>query len=189
MKVELLSHTPAPTDAIEFAARTCYDSRDKVSEGSAAKLVKGCVSKGHLSVTEHASASFLVSEVSRALMAQITRHRMLSFCIRSQRYVNEEEWRYVKPPAMTESQLIVYDTAMAATACSYRTLLQLGMKKEDARLVLPNACHTEMVVTANFRSWLEFCSKRQDRAAQWEIRELADNIYESLHEVCPAVFV
>jgi thymidylate synthase (FAD) len=188
MQVELLYSTVEPSQVIEHAARVCYASEDKMKEGSAVKLVKACVNKGHLSVTEHATASFRVSGVSRALLAQITRHRMLSFCVRSQRYVEEVGWGYVMPPAFNSMQQDEYDKCMQEIAAMYDNMLAMGAKKEDARMLLPNGCHTEFVVTANFRAWLEFCNKRQDRAAQWEIRELADTIFAELNVLCPEVF-
>ena len=188
MNCELLWVTPDPTETIERAARECYDSLDKVKEGSAAKLVRGCMSKGHYSITEHASASFRISEVSRALLAQISRHRHLSFCVRSQRYVNERHWEYVTPPEFNGLQRDEYDKCMQEISVMYDNLLALGAKKEDARMLLPNGCHTSFVVTANLRAWAEFCAKRKDRAAQWEIRELATEIYDTLHEQCPEVF-
>jgi len=113
---------------------------------------------------------------------------MLSFCVRSQRYVEEVGWGYVMPPAFNSMQQDEYDKCMQEIAAMYDNMLAMGAKKEDARMLLPNGCHTEFVVTANFRAWLEFCSKRQDRAAQWEIRELADTIFAELSILCPEVF-
>jgi len=187
MKVKRLWVTENPTQAIEYAARLCYDSHDKMKEGSAEKLVRACMNKGHYSITEHASASFHVSGVSRAFLAQISRHRHLSFCVRSQRYCKEGGFNYVEP-SMDVHQHGIFTNAMLSVEHAYNLLLKSGMKAEDARGVLPNACHTEMVVTANFRAWYEFLSKRTDRAAQSEIRDVALLIQSDLQTVCPAIF-
>ncbi|MDX8382506.1 MAG: FAD-dependent thymidylate synthase, partial [Ghiorsea sp.] len=177
----------------EYSARTCYDSRGKAKEGSAAKLVKACMNKGHYSITEHASASFHIEGVSRSLLAQITRHRQLSFCVRSQRYCKEGDFKFVTPPipsraGKSREQEDLFNDAMTNARFVYEALLYSGMKAEDARAVLPNACATEMVVTANFRAWYEFLSKRTDRAAQSEIRELAMLLQGMLQKECPAIF-
>jgi len=187
LEVTLLWSTPNPTQAIEYAARLCYDSHDKIKEGSAAKLVRACINKGHYSITEHASASFLVRGVSRSLLAQITRHRQLSFCVRSQRYCKEDGFNFV-PASFTDEQHEVFLNSMAWAQEHYNKLIDMGAKAEDARAVLPNACSTEFVVTANFRAWYEFLQKRCDRAAQKEIRDLANKINDKLVAISPEVF-
>ncbi|MDX8383982.1 MAG: FAD-dependent thymidylate synthase, partial [Ghiorsea sp.] len=160
MKAKLLWVTPNATEMIEYSARTCYDSRGKAKEGSAAKLVKACMNKGHYSITEHASASFHIEGVSRSLLAQITRHRQLSFCVRSQRYCKEDGFEAINPmppedSANTAHANVIFSRAMEDAQIHYKELLKSGIKAEDARAVLPNACATEMVVTANFRAWYE----------------------------------
>lgn len=188
MEVSLRWITPNAVEEIEYAARECYDSHDKVKEGSAAKLVRGCMNKGHYSITEHASASFHVTGVSRALLAQITRHRQLSFCVRSQRYCKENSFEYVMPSFVSDTADLTFVMAMRDAEKHYHDLLKMGMKPEDARGVLPNACHTSFVVTANFRAWYEFLQKRTDRAAQSEIRDLAHLIKKELVSHCPEIF-
>jgi len=188
MKVELRWITPNALEHIEWDARLCYDSHDKIKEGSAAKLVRACVNKGHHSITEHASASFYVSGVTRALLAQLTRHRHLSFCVRSQRYCKENPFTYTIPDSLTSDAKNAFIAAMHSAQTTYNNLISIGVKPEDARGVLPNACHTEFVVTANFRAWAELMPKRTDRAAQGEIQKLANMIQDVLQKECPAVF-
>jgi len=194
MTVKLLWVSPEPAKAIEYAARLCYDSHDKTKEGSASKLIKACLNKGHYSITEHASASFEVSEVSRALLAQLSRHRFLSLCVRSQRYCKEDSFGAVRPSFickdkhMEQEQEQLFEMALEQAQEIYTSLLNHGMKAEDARGVLPNACHTRFVVTANFRAFYEFLGKRTDRAAQWEIRNMANEMLVELYNVCPDVF-
>ena len=102
--------------------------------------------------------------------------------------MKESQWGYASPPEFNSLQRDEYDKCMSEIALMYENLLAMGAKKEDARMLLPNGCHTSFVVTANYRAWSEFCAKRKDRAAQWEIRELATTIYAMLHEGCPEVF-
>jgi len=188
MKVQLRWITPDALEHIEWDARLCYDSHDKIKEGSAAKLVKACVNKGHHSITEHASASFYVSGVTRALLAQMTRHRHLSFCVRSQRYCKENPFTYTIPDNLTDDAKVALVAQMHSAQTAYNNIVSMGGKPEDARGVLPNACHTEFVVTANFRAWAEFMPKRTDRAAQGEIQQLANLLQGILQAECPAVF-
>jgi len=180
MKVKLLSITEDAIDKIEFAARKCYDSQDKKKPGSAKKLVRGCIARGHYSITEHASASFEVKGVSRALLAQLTRHRLLSFSVRSQRYVKETEPNFVIPEGYNDKINGIFIDCMSDAWDNYNTLLDIGMHKEDARGVLPNACVTELVVTGNFRVWYEMLQLRLDRTAQKEISGLANIIADIL---------
>jgi len=188
MEVKLLSITGGALDNIEFAARKCYDSQDKKKEGSAGKLIRACINKAHYSIIEHASASFEVTGVSRALLAQLTRHRLLSFSVRSQRYVKESEPNFVMPEGYNDKLQEIFESAMFDAWENYNDLISMGMHKEDARGVLPNACATELVITGNFRVWYDVLSVRLDRHAQKEIRGLANKIADILIEECPEVF-
>ena len=150
----------------------------------------------HFSPFEHASFTFAVEGVSRALLAQITRHRIASFSVRSQRYVNEGEFDYVIPPAIEalgEEQKKKYESQMEQMLCWYREWQQMlggaGEKSnEDARFVLPNACETKMIVTMNARELMHFFSLRCCNRAQWEIRDIAWQMLEEVLKVAPAVF-
>jgi len=188
MKVELLWSTPKPTEVIEYATRICYDSHDRMTEGSAAKLVRSCMNKGHYSITEHASASFHVTGVTRSLLAQLSRHRHISLSVRSQRYCKEDGFTHTPLKDYESVADELFERAMKDAESAYKGLLAIGVKAEDARGVLPNSCHTEFVVTANFRTWYEFIEKRTHRAAQQEIREMATRIELVMKDLCPAVF-
>ena len=190
MEVELKWVTDNAVAIIEYAARMCYDSHDKVREGSAAKLVRACINKGHYSIIEHASASFVIEGISRACLAQLTRHRMFSYCVRSQRYCLEDGYNYVVPDSIAEdgAALSIYERGIHNTKETYEALIARGVPREDARYVLPNAWETELVMTGNFRMWMEFIPKREHRAAQDEIRELAGRVHEQLARRFPEVF-
>ena len=101
----LLCHTPEPETAIALAGRLCYSDSDILSlkeavEGKSEKFISRLLSMGHLSPIEHASFTFAAQGVSRALLAQITRHRIASFSVQSQRYVKKDALDFIVPPSI-----------------------------------------------------------------------------------------
>lgn len=196
MKVTLIASTPNPETTIARAARICYDSQPKDLDGERT-FIKGLVKSGHTATIEHASATFLIEDVSRALTHELVRHRLFSFCQRSQRYVKESEPSYVIPDVLVDDNS-ANDKIKAAHECfikamenawmSYKFLLDCGLKPEDARFVLPNACTTTITVSGNFREWRNFLQLRLSPRAQWEIRKLANIILQKLVEIAPSVF-
>jgi len=131
-------------------------------------------------------ATFRVSGVSRALLAQITRKRVRPFHVR-QGYIDEVGWMYAMPPAFNSMQQDEYDKCMQEISAMYDNMLAMGATKEDARMLLPDGCLTKFTVTADLDAWLEFCSDHRNSLAQWEIRELADTIFAKLSILCPEV--
>lgn len=185
MEVKILSYTQDPVMSIEKAASVCYDSKPS-SDG---KIMKACVKSGHASVVEHVSFEFEISGVSRALLAQLTRHRLASYSVRSQRYVSESGFSYVTPPSIAKDpdSLVTYDFMMKRIAEAYDSLVSSGVPKEDARMLLPNACETKIVMTMNVRELMNFCHERMCSRAQWEIRELANKMKEKVKEIAPEI--
>lgn len=174
MKVKVIQATPEPLEVISRAAGTCY-GKDNTSENR----VEHCFKAGHMSVFEHASITFKVEGISRACSHQLVRHRVASFSQQSQRYckidVESVGW-YVVPPAIDKLPLqdrVNYHLSMRSSGMEYLNLLKNGVKPEDARYLLPEATKTEIVVTMNLREFYHFLDLRMDKAAQWEIRELA----------------
>lgn len=190
MIVTLERCTQNPEDIIEDAARICYDSFDKKQEGSAARIIDHLLRSGHESVLEHCVATFLVVGVSRALTHQLVRHRIASYSQRSQRYVKETQPNYVTPESIFEDDAAydVFLKAMNHVWAAYNILLSMGIKGEDARFVLPNACCTEIYITMNFRELRHFLKLRTSKHAQWEIRNMAKEMHSQLMEVAPNVF-
>jgi thymidylate synthase (FAD) len=190
MDVRLKAITPDPEIIIAEAARTCYDSFGKQSEESDARLIKHLLKSGHHSVFEHAVATFLISGISRACSHQLVRHRLAAYSQRSQRYVKETGFEYVTPPWIEiEGMSEFYDDIMADLQSAYSNLIGAGVKPEDARFVLPNACCTEIVMTANFREWRHIISLRGlNIKAQWEINEMAKQILRILALHAPLIF-
>lgn len=201
MKVELLCITPNAEELIENAGRTCYQSipSDGYIVGT---LIKSLIKSGHESVLEHGYATFRISEISRALTHQLVRHRIASYSQQSQRYVNEKQFDYVTPLSILKSEKNIasdyiegYCTAadefkydMIKIQKMYDKWKNFGLKNEDARFVLPNACHTEIVMSANFREYRNIFKVRCDKHAQWEIRDVTNEMLKQLYEKCPNIF-
>lgn len=212
MKVTLLAHTPDPERLVATAARLCYSADDVATimgdmcENGTEKQIKLLQSIGHESPIEHVTFTFAIEDVSRALLAQITRHRLASFSVRSQRYVKMDFVDYVMPDAFRDDEELGahYESMIDATKISYRALsdklkqkyIENGMDEksaekkaiEDARYVLPNAACTSMVMTMNARELLHFFRLRCCNRAQWEIREVADEMLKQCKEVAPTIF-
>ncbi len=200
-KVNLIRYTEDPEATVALAAKLCYSDRElpDLTENIMAKDNSAFISKltemGHMSPIEHASFTFSIEGVSRALLAQITRHRIASFSVRSQRYVSEDSFNYVIPPAIEAlgaAAVARYVGQMDTIMDWYRdwqSALGRGEKSnEDARFILPNACETKMVVTMNARELMHFFELRCCNRAQWEIREVAWMMYEQAAAVAPNLF-
>ena len=212
MKVTLIAYTPSAEEVVATAAKTCYSplSLEEVicnaSEEDSAEYIEMLAENGHESPIEHASFTFAVEGVSRSLLAQLTRHRIASYSVRSQRYVPEKDFGYVIPPEIMgdDESLEIYGDVMGEIRYAYGKLVDrltkkheaAGMKKrdarkkaqEDARFVLPNACETQLVVTMNARSLLNFFRRRCCNRAQWEIRALANEMLRQCKTVAPHIF-
>ncbi len=187
LKVELVRYTQDPVVAAGKAGGVCYDKEEKEDYG---KFIMGIVKRGHESVIEHVVFTFRIEGVSRACTHQLVRHRIASYSQRSQRYVDEGEFDYVVPPSVEESEEArkEFEETMDFLIGKYEKLKELGVAKEDARFVLPNACTTTIVVTMNARSLRNFLNVRLEKHAQWEIRKLAQRMYDLVHEVAPPLF-
>ena len=221
MKVKLIAHTPEPEKVVAAAAKLCYSNAeiDTLLNGltpeKSREFVQMLASMGHESPTEHVSFTFAIEGVSRSLLAQITRHRIASYSVQSQRYVNLKTPDYVTPPEIMEDEASLerFNKSMELAAENYQRVTQLlkeahkatmiaeGMDEktanraaekkalEDARFILPNACTTKMIVTMNARSLKNFFAHRCCNRAQWEIRALAEEMFRLVYAVAPSLFV
>ncbi|KAA9007232.1 FAD-dependent thymidylate synthase [Paenibacillus spiritus] len=200
---QVISHTAIrccyspnkPTEIIGLEGKKYFDSKatDGKSGTEADRLFRHITGSGHQSTLEHLNYTFAIEGVSRALMAQLTRHRHLSFSIKSQRYVrfgsNDKSggFGYVVPETVKEKGYEAtneFDNIMASIQQSYDRLRQLGVPSEDSRSVLPNAATTDIVMTGNLRTLLDFYSKRKPGSgAQQEIAQLADGIKNEILKV------
>lgn len=182
MKVKLLFTTPDAEKLIETAGRTSYLSFNKQEEGTEKAFIKMLIENGHLSVLEHAYATFRISGVSRAFTHQLVRHRLCSFTQQSQRYVDESNFNFIEPDSIRNNSDVhsIFTKFMEEAKKVYSQLQKLGIKNEDARFILPNAVESQIVVTANFREWRHIIKFRGNPEAQWEIRRVAIEILKIL---------
>jgi len=203
LKVILIRHTLSPEETVALGAKLCYskstieDLRDKVSAKDQTAFIEKLMDMGHASVLEHASFTFGIEGVSRVLLAQLTRHRLASFSVQSQRYVSYENgFGYIIPDsirALGDEAVKRYQEQMDTMEGWYREWQQaLGAagekSNEDARFVLPNACETRIMMTMNVRELLHFFSLRMCNRAQWEIRAMAEQMFRLCLEAAPALF-
>ena len=202
LKVILLRHTLSPEETIALSAKLCYskstieDLKEKISQKDQTAFIEKLMGMGHESVLEHVTFSFGVEGVSRVLLAQLTRHRIASFSVQSQRYVSYENgFGFIMPEsiaALGEEAVKEYQKQMDTIEGWYvdwQKKLGKGEKSnEDARFVLPNACETRLVVTMNVRELRHFFSLRMCNRAQWEIRKMAEEMYRICFDTAPALF-
>lgn len=220
-KVTLLCHSPHPEKTIAAAAKLCYSSQgvdgllDGLTPEKTDSFLNMLMQLGHESPIEHVTFTFAIEGVSRSFLAQITRHRLASYSVQSQRYVRLSPFEFVTPPEIENEPeaLKYYNEAMDAALKSYekiseilkekhtKSLMDNGMDQktaaskaekmaiEDARFVLPNACETKMIVTMNARSLYNFFRLRSCNRAQWEIRAVSDEMCRLVKEVAPTLFV
>lgn len=220
MHVTLIAHSPLPESLVAASAKLCYSDSgvgqlmEGLTDEKAASFVQMLSDLGHESPIEHASFTFGIEGVSRTFLAQITRHRLASYSVQSQRYVRQSNFIYITPPAIAEDPdcAAIYEASMQASLDAYnqladrlserycKELTAQGLTEkaaaskaekraiEDARFVLPNACETKMVVTMNARSLMNFFRQRCCRRAQWEIRAVACEMLRLCCEVAPTLF-
>ncbi len=220
MRVKLVQYTPDCEKLIASGAKLCYSNAgiDAISENldreGTEKFLNMLLSMGHESPIEHASFTFAVEGVSRSLLAQLTRHRIASYTVKSQRYVKEGQFEYVTPPEIENDEKAkeIYTETMKMEQEAYNKLSEILEKKhyeeflsqgieekkaknmaekkaiEDARYVLPNSCATTLMMTFNARSLYNFFEHRCCERAQWEIRLMADKMLELVKDVAPVLF-
>ncbi len=198
MEVKLIAYTPKPDMVCAAAAFTSWKKKttaelfEQLSEKEALDFLKMVMGFGHASVTEHATFTFSISGVSRALTHQLVRHRLASYTQQSQRYVkfSKEEIQYVTPPAIAKDAEAkrIYDALMKEVAETYEKLINKKIQPEDARFVLPNAATTNIVVTMNARELLHLIRMRTCERTQWELREVTIEMLKQAKKVAPVLF-
>lgn len=185
-----------PDQLSEAAGRISYGSWKKPNPGTAENVdyLGNIISKGHESVFEHASATFLVTGVSRDMLLQLERHRHTSYSVRSQRFQDESEGQIVgETTDGDEADLFikVEDVARDAYLELFRMYRARGMDvkpaREKARLVLPGGWETEFLVTANLRAWRYVISLRGNEHADREISRFAVGVAVILEQYAPNV--
>lgn len=197
LKVTLLSYTRNADQLVASAAKLCYSSKniqqivnDNSEMESVGRFINMLNESGHGSPFEHVSFTFGIEGVSRALTHQLVRHRIASYSQKSQRYVNESNFDYVIPHdiEVNDEARYLFEKTMEDLQKSYDKLVELGISKESARYLLPNACETKIVVTMNARSLFNFFNHRCCLRAQSEIREMAYAMLKEVKKVAPEIF-
>jgi len=192
MIVKLINYTKNAADICAAAAKCCYSDKSAanlIGKGNSEKTLDRVIGMGHSSTIEHAVFTFSIEGVSRSLTHQLVRHRIASFSQQSQRYVSIKAPSYVIPHTVEKDKdlLTLYNSTMDMIWGAYRQL-EDRIPAEDARYVLPNACTTNIVVTMNARELMHFFTLRCCNRAQWEIRELADEMLRQCKEAVPEIF-
>jgi len=220
MNVELLQFNPDCEKIVAAAAKLCYSSSEisgilnGLDKEKTTAFIERLMSMGHESPLEHITFTFGIEGVSRSLLAQFTRHRIASYSVKSQRYVNEGKFEFITPPEIENEPEAkkLFMEAMADDVAKYNAISEILFKKhydaminegisekkaktaaekkaiEDARYILPNACETKMIATFNARSLLNFFSHRCCERAQWEIRDMANRMLSLVKESAPTIF-
>lgn len=203
------SHNP-PSEIVNLEGGKYFvkDATDGEGGKEVDRLFRHIVRSGHTSTLEHIQYTFTIEGVSRALLAQLTRHRHFSFSVQSQRYVrmgSEDKsggFAAVTPPSISENEKVglaidhnqpvladaetLFEYVMETSQAVYDMLRKLGVPPEDARMVFPNAAATNLVMSANLRAILDFYRKRKSgKGAQWEIAELAEKIRKTVVNADP----
>ncbi len=182
MTVRLIAHTPNPDDVCATAASVCYDAKD------GKKSLAHALASGHDSVAEHATFTFLIEGVSRVLLAQLTRHRIASYSVQSQRYCGADMGMVIPDSVCTADLVDDYVRLRKHVAKVYDKAVAQGVPAEDARYFTLQGGHTKIVMTMNARELRHFFSLRCCNRAQWEIRALADEMLALCKEKAPMLF-
>ena len=178
INVTLLAHTPDPLRVIYTAAKACYSGgkpetifKTAATRQTMEHVIRKVVERGHHSVLEHVNFTFAISGISRACSHQLVRHRVASYSQQSQRYV-EPSAEFVVPRTIRKHHKAndMFYKTLEHCMTAYKEMLTLGIPKEDARFVLPNATPTNIVVTMNLRELIHVAGLRLCARAQWEIK-------------------
>ena len=197
MKVKLLRYTADAELLCGTAALTTTKSGrpseilEKMDKETAKRIIKRVTGYGHDSVIEHASFTFSLEGVSRAMTHQLVRHRIASYTQQSQRYVTYDTLENYVTPTSIEANAEAkktFDETLEKISEAYQKLLKIGIPKEDARFILPNAAKTNIIVTMNARELRHFFNLRCCARAQWELRETAIEMLKQARKAAPVLF-
>ena len=189
MKVTLVDYTQDPENAIGHHSAICYGA--KTDRESNIKRARHCKDKGHLATLRFAYATVHIEGISRVCSHQLVRIAHAGILQESQRYVEQTILEYVVPEFIRtapESLQKEWFYSLAHAERTYKLAIESGMKKEDARYILPQSCTTKINLCMNFQGWRDFLKNRTSKSAQWEIRELAIEIERQLAGIAPGIF-
>lgn len=182
MKVELVQHTPNPLKLITDVASICYG---KEEANYPERLLRHLNKLGHHSVFEHVYYTFKITGISTACLGQLTRHRHASFSVRSQRYCDESESEVIIPQAVLESGFDPQEFIIDKIMEYYQRMLNSGIKREDARFILPRGVTTDLYMSCNLRELIHIWNLRVAPQAQEEIRNLVSYMVSEVTNLYP----
>lgn len=173
--VKLVQATPDAGKMIADIASICYGREEAKNPG---RLLRNLLKLGHGSTFEHIYYTFKIEGISRTALGQLTRHRHASYTVRSSRYCDEREQGFLIPleGLENEEQLNEVRNAYQASLTTYDNLINMGVKREDARFVLPQALSTDLYMSLNLRELIHLNNVRNTKQAQWEIRDLVNEM-------------
>jgi len=205
-----------PIQLVELSGRTAYQTRGKITGGSAEKFIKMLRDRGHESVLEHSAMTVEFNNVSRGFTHELVRHRLVAYTQESTRRVDESDFRAVVPPSKDPDEKLVelnlpsrvvqkhpgilvrvqrsppikvsFREWLELNEQMYRGLRKAGWHTEDARQVLPIGIKSQIVATANFREWRHIFKLRTPPDAHWEIRRVMRNLLRDVKQRVPIVF-
>lgn len=189
MQVTLIDHTADPENLIGRMAAECYDA--KTDRESNIRRAKHCTTNGHLATLRFASATFRIEGISRICSHQLVRVAHAGILQKSQRYVDSSNVEFVRPPALSDAPIglqMAWAQLEQASKDLYSAALDAGMKKEDARFALLHSADTNINIVGNFQFWRDWLANRTAKAAQWEVREVAQQIGLHLSTIAPNIF-
>ena len=188
---KIVSYTPDMEKLIEFCGRTCYQSRNKITEDSHKKFIKSLIDRGHESVIEH---GLITAEIktNRGIMAELTRHRLASFSISSTRYLRlDGDIEFIKPVWWNDwgsGAQYYFKEALESSEYGYKILLKEGSRPEQARELLPEALATTIIISTNPREWRHIFKLRTSKAAHPQFRTLAKDMLKEFSNKWSSLF-
>lgn len=186
MDIEIIYYPKEYLNIAYIAAKTCYGKRKGCIDddiGLKKKLIYELIKKRHLSIFEHIQASIFIKDASRSFLAQITRHRLCAFSVKSQHFLKHKKFRY--KPLESDLLKIEYDKLMENIQNFYSKALKVGMPHYIAREVLPNSCYTDIFMSANIREWRHIIKERITHVNTPEIRYFSKELLLLLYGIMP----
>ena len=187
---ELMVNNSEQDAIIEYAARVCYNSTDKMFHNPT--FIQARLEHKHGDIAEHVNYVFMIEDISVACLGQMVRHGLMSHSVSSTRYVDQFANSAIVPSTISDHvNNELYELYLQHIGNSYELygkLRQAGIPKEDARYVLPVANSTKLIVSGNALMWRNFIAQRSHQAAQWEIRAVSNAVLETLYYISPKTF-
>lgn len=147
------------------------------------KVAQHCILANHGTPTRSMRFVFEISGISRACSHEFVRHEIgVTKVQRSQRYVKEDGFKSVIPASVKNNpkMLLKFHEVLEELQGFYNEMVDEGIKPEDARYILPNATCTVIRCVFNWEALTNFMRRRRCFRAQWEIRQVADEIYKQV---------